>query len=135
MSLSVKVSGPFIDVRVTDQLNSQDITVLLQALDEAKEHGPFVLLTDTMRMSAAPRPVILEFVERLKQRPPMKDWLADAVVVNSPTARFVLSTLLMVAPLPTEVKAFDQRDEAERWLADVLRKARVEVPQAVPWAS
>ncbi|MBI5495387.1 MAG: hypothetical protein HY904_10215 [Deltaproteobacteria bacterium] len=126
MTLTISQHGSFLDVVVSDTLTSDDVADLLRALDTQRLNGPFVILTDTSGMKAAPRPVVMSFVEGMKNRPPLKDiWLADAVVVNSPAARFVLSTLLMIAPMPTQVKAFDKRADAEHWLTDVLRHAQL----------
>jgi hypothetical protein len=51
------------------------------------------------------------------------------VVIHSPAVRFILSTLLVVAPMPTEVKAFEHRSEARRWCGWILRRAGVPVPE------
>lgn len=129
MSIQISAVGPVLNVVVTDVLRSADIPMLLDAMRTQARHGQFVVVTDTIGMHSAPRPVLMEFVEGMKRNPLGKDvWLADAVVVNSPLTRFVLSTLLMIAPMPTEVKAFDTRADADRWIGDILRKARLMVP-------
>ncbi|MBI5495397.1 MAG: hypothetical protein HY904_10265 [Deltaproteobacteria bacterium] len=126
MTLTLSQHGSFLDVIVTQTLTPDDVADLLRAIDAQRLRGPFVILTDTSGMKAAPRPVVMLFVEGMKTRPPLRDiWLANAVVVNSPAARFVLSTLLMIAPMPTQVKAFDKRADAETWLTDVLRQAQL----------
>src|SRR4051794_36464938 len=104
MAIQVVVSGPFVDVRVTDTLELVDLPRLFDAFETARLKGPFVVLTDTLEMRASAPSVVMAFAEGLKKLPSMKDvWLGDAVVLGSSIARFALSTLLMVAPLPTEV--------------------------------
>lgn len=129
MSLSVSITGPFVDVVVSEVLTRADLDPLLDALAEMRARGPFVLLTDTTAMRSAPREVVMSFAERLKAMPPMKNiWLGDAVVLKSPLARFAVSTLVLVAPLPTDVKAFESRLQAEQWCGEILRKHNVTVP-------
>jgi hypothetical protein len=132
MSLNVSISGAFVDVVVTDTLTHADLDPLLDALAEMRARGPFVLLTDTTSMRSAPREVVMTFADRLKSMPPMKNvWLGDAVVIKSPLARFAVSTLVLVAPLPTDVKVFEARAQAELWCGDILRKHNVIVPAAL----
>ncbi len=129
MSLNVSISGAFVDVVVSDVLTLPDLDPLLDALEKMRARGPFVLLTDTTTMRTAPREVVMKFAERLKAMPPMKKvWLGDAVVLKSPLARFAVSTLVLVAPLPTDVKVFESRVQAERWCAEILSKHNVAVP-------
>jgi hypothetical protein len=124
MSIEVIVSGRFVDVLVRDDLTMADLPVLLKALEAARTRGPFVVLTDTTRMKNASRAVLVAFAERLKDLPPMKEtWLADAVVISSGVTRFLLSTLILVAPLPTQLKVFERRAEAEAWCMAHLQKA------------
>ena len=130
MSIKILVNGPFVDVRVSDVITDEDLPPLLDAFDSARRRGPFVVLTDTLEMKSAPRQVLMRFAEGLKQLPPMKGvWLGDAVVIRSPLARFAVSTLVLVAPLPTEIKVFEARYEAERWCAQLLDRARIHVPE------
>lgn len=129
MSVKIEVSGPFLDVLVSDALSEGDLPQLLDAIDAARKKGPFVILTDTLQMKTAPRQVISEFATALKRLPPMKGvWLGDAVVTGSAVTRFLLSTLIIVAPLPTEVQVFEKREQAERWCAFLLAKSGVPVP-------
>jgi hypothetical protein len=159
VTIKATLSGALLTVEAIDVLSMDDLPSLFAAFDQAcgvapssrdgaasapgfrtndgvassrrpqAPPGPFVVLTDTTRMKAAPRAVISAFADGLKKRPELKAvWLGDAVVVSSPTVRFVLSTLLVVAPMPTEVKAFDQMQEAKRWCAWILRRAGVTVP-------
>ena len=129
MSIKIAASGPFLDVLVTDVLAEADLPALFSAMETARRKGPFVVLTDTLAMKSAPRPVIMAFIGGLKQLPSMKDtWLGDAVVVRSPLTRFVVSTLIMAAPLPTDVQVFEKRDRAELWCALILMKAGVSIP-------
>ena len=129
MSLTVSITGAFVDVVVSEVLTINDLSPLLDALDEMRVRGPFVLLTDTTAMVKAPREVVMAFADRLKAMPPMKKiWLGDAVVIKSPLARFAVSTLVLVAPLPTDVKVFESRALAERWCADILHKHSVAIP-------
>lgn len=129
MSIKIAVGGPFLDVLVTDVLAEADLPPLLEAIEAARQRGPFIILTDTLQMKSAPRTVIQEFASALKRLPLMKGvWLGDAVVTSSAVTRFLLSTLIMVAPLPTEVQVFERREHAERWCAFLLTKAGVPVP-------
>jgi hypothetical protein len=129
MGIKIAVSGPFLDVLVTDTLEQRDLPPLLDAIEAARQKGPFVLLTDTLSMKSAPRQIITEFATALKRLPPMKNlWLGDAVVTGSPVTRFILSSLIMVAPLPTEVQVFEKRDPAERWCGFLLTRAGVPLP-------
>jgi hypothetical protein len=129
MAIHITISGPFVSADVRDTLSVEDLPPLFQAFETAARNGPFVLLTDTTHVKSAPRAVIMAFSERFKALPSMKDlWLGDAVVLTSPSIRFVFSLLLMVTPLPTEVKSFDRRADAERWCARVLRDAGILLP-------
>jgi hypothetical protein len=131
MSLKVHVEGAFLDVIVSDVLALEDLPILIEALKIARRKGPFVVLTDTLAMKASPRQVIMHFSDELKQLPSMKNiWLGDAVVISSPLARFALSTLILVAPLPTEVKVFEHREPAVRWCRSLLDKAASGPPDA-----
>jgi hypothetical protein len=115
-----------------DTLAVEDLGELFRAFEAAAKVGPFVVLTDTLHMKAAPRAVISAFSEGMKKRPlPPNTWLGDAVVVRSPAVRFILSTLLVVAPMPTEVKAFDKRTDAMHWCEWILRRAGLAVPPAL----
>jgi hypothetical protein len=121
MGLKVHIRGAFLDVIVSDILAIGDLSILLQALDTARRKGPFVVLTDTLAMKSAPRDVVMQFSEELKRLPSLKNvWLGNAVVVSSPLARFALSTLVLVAPLPTKVKAFEHRELAVNWCRSLL---------------
>lgn len=132
MGLSVSASGAFLDVRVSEVLSAQDLQPLLDALDAARRRGPFVVITDTLAMKSAPRDVLKQFANQLNELPGIKSvWLADAVVLRSPIVRFAVSTLVLIAPLPTELKAFETRAEAERWCAQILQKNNIEVPPAL----
>src|SRR5438105_15197876 len=108
MSIKITTTGPFVSADIHGDLALEDLEPLFQALDAARQRGLFVLLTDTTNMKSSPRAVISAFAERLKREMPnlKRIWLGDAVVMTSPTIRFVLSTLVMIAPLPTHVKAF-----------------------------
>jgi hypothetical protein len=129
MTIKASRHGPFVVVEAIDVLSVGDLPTLFEAFDAAHRAGPFVVLTDTLAMHSAPRPVISAFVEGIKERPSVsKAWLGDAVLVRSPAVRFVLSTLLVVAPMPTEVKVFERRHEARRWCGEVLTRARVPLP-------
>jgi hypothetical protein len=128
----VMANGPFIEAIVSDDLAIEDLPPLLEALEAGRKRGPFVVLTDTTQMKSAPRPVLKAFADALKQLPPMKKiWVADAVVLNSAVTRFLLSTLILIAPIPTEVKVFERREEAERWCRFMLRKAGVKTEATV----
>lgn len=132
MTIKISVDAAFVDVLVTNNLMVEDLPELLRALETAPRNGPFVVLTDTLKMREAPASVLMAFSNQLKALPPMKDvWLADAVVTGSALARFALSTLIMVAPLPTNVKVFEARRTAERWCATVLETAGVAVPESL----
>ena len=129
MTIKSTLNGPFLTVEAIDVLSLDDLPSLLKAFENARQAGPFVVLTDTTQMKSSPRVVISAFAEGLKRMPSMsKIWLGDAVVVSSPAVRFVLSTLLIVAPMPTEVKVFENRSEARRWCVAILRKAGLGVP-------
>ncbi|AKF03746.1 STAS/SEC14 domain-containing protein [Sandaracinus amylolyticus] len=135
MTLSVSTSGPFIDVVITNALEPSDLAALLDAIDRARRSGPFVVLTDTLAMSTVSPQVASDFADALKRMPSLKDvWIGDAVVVSSAIARFVLSRLIIVAPLPTEVKVFDARAPARAWLASVLDRNNVRVPSSLKLA-
>jgi hypothetical protein len=132
MTLHASAKGPLVTLECVDVLTEDDLTPLFKAFDAARRAGPFAVITDTRRMTSAPPAVLSAFSARLKQMPPLRNiWLGDAVVVNSAAVRFILSTLLMVAPMPTEVKAFDDLPEARRWCATILRRAGVSVPLEV----
>jgi hypothetical protein len=132
MTMNVATYVGFVDCVVTGDLTHDDLPNLFDALERARTRGPFVLITDTLDMREAPNAVLMAFANRLKKMPPMKGvWLGDAVVIRSAVTRFAVSTLLMVAPLPTEVKVFEEREAAQRWCAELLTRAGVPVPYAL----
>lgn len=129
MTIKTKITGPFMNVEASDVLSEDDLPPLFRAFESAHKIGPFVVLTDTTRLKSAPRGVIAAFAQGIKNvAPGSKNWLGDAVVVSSPAVRFVLSTLLVVAPMPTDVKAFDDTKEARRWCAWILRREGLIIP-------
>jgi hypothetical protein len=129
MTIHATVHGPLVTLECSDVLAEQDLAPLFRAFEAAAHGGLFVAITDTTQMKFAPRAVLTAFTERLKKAPAISaNWLGDAVVVSSAAVRFVLSTLLIVAPMPTEVKAFDERKEANRWLVWLLRRSGLMVP-------
>jgi hypothetical protein len=134
--ITVHTSPGFLDCVVSNRLTEEDLPTLFDALERARARGPFVLLTDTLEMTEVSRPVLTAFANRLKQMPPMKGiWLGDAVVIRSAVTRFAVSSLLMIAPLPTDVKVFEERDSAERWCATILTRSGVAIPYALKRAS
>jgi hypothetical protein len=129
MTIHATVTGSLVTLDCSGVLAESDLDPLFQAFETARAGGPFVVITDTIQMKSAPREVLSAFSDRLKRMRPLTDvWLGDAVVVNSATVRFILSTLLVVAPMPTEVKAFDHRSDAKRWCTWILRRSGVRVP-------
>jgi hypothetical protein len=130
MTIKTTITGPLLVIDALDVLSLNDLPQLFDAFDTAGRAGPFVVLTDTTQMKSAPRAVLSAFADGLKKKTSIsKLWLGDAVVVSSPAVRFMLSTLLIVAPMPTEVKVFDQRQAAQRWCAEILRNAGISLPQ------
>lgn len=129
MTIKTKLTGPFMHVEALDVLTEDDLPPLFRAFEGAHKIGPFVVLTDTTNMKSAPRAVISAFAQGIKNvAPGSKNWLGDAVVVSSTAVRFILSTLLVVAPMPTDVKAFDDLKEARRWCAWILRREGLIIP-------
>ncbi len=129
MTIRATANGPFLTVEALATLTLDDLPALLRAFEKASSAGPFVVLTDTTLMKSSPRQVIGAFADGIKTIPSLsKSWLGNAVVVSSPAVRFVLSSLLIVAPMPTEVKAFDDRMEARRWCGSILGKAGMSLP-------
>lgn len=129
MTIKATISGPLVSLEALGVLAEADLDALFQAFEKARSAGPFVVITDTTRMKSAPAAVLSTFGSKLKKMSSLANiWLGDAVVVNSPTVRFALSTLLIVAPMPTETKVFDQMAEARRWCAWILRRAGLAVP-------
>ena len=129
MTIRALANGPFLTVEAIDVLSQEDLPTLFKAFEKASSAGQFVVLTDTSQLKSAPRQVISAFSDGIKKIPALsKTWLGNAVVVNSPAVRFVLSTLLIVAPMPTEVKAFDDRMEARRWCGSILGREGITIP-------
>lgn len=129
MTIRVTANGPFLTVDALDVLAVEDLPTLFKAFEAAARVGPFVVLTDTSAMKSAPRHVISAFAEGIKGVPGLtQSWKGNAVVVRSPAVRFVLSTLLIVAPMPTEVRAFDDRMDARRWCGSILGREGVTIP-------
>lgn len=127
--IRVTVTGPLITLNAMDVLEEADLDVLFEAFEDARRGGSFVVLTDTSRLRSAPRKVISLFADRLKLAPHLTDrWLGNAIVVGSPAFRFILSTLMVIAPMPTEVKVFATRAEAKPWCAMLLRSNGLLVP-------
>ncbi len=124
MTIKAKVTGRLVTLECLDVLAEADLDGLFEAFAEACKKGPFVVVTDTTHMKSAPGKVVRAFSDRLKRLPSLSGvWLGDAVVISSPAVRFVVSTLLMVAPMPTEVKVFERLAEARRWSGDILSRA------------
>jgi len=133
MPIKAKITGPLVTLECHGTLADADLDVLFDAFADARKRGPFVVITDTTHMKTAPHTVLRVFSERLKKVPSLAHiWLGDAVVISSPAVRFVVSTLLMIAPLPTEVKVFESLVQARRWATDILRRANLEVPEQRP---
>lgn len=129
MTIRATVTGPLVTLEAIGVLSEADLDVLFGAFERAHRAGPFVVITDTARMMSAPRRVVSAFADRLKETPHLTEkWLGDAVLVGSPAVRFILSTLLVIAPLPTEVKVFGQAVEARAWCAMLLRKHGIPIP-------
>ena len=129
MPLQLTTNGGLLIVDVIGALSVAELDPLVDAMDAARQRGPFVILTDTTAIGSVPREVLSAFADRLKRMPSLKkEWLGDAVVLTSPVVRFLLSTLVLIAPLPTKVKVFDRRAEAERWCDELLRAAGVQQP-------
>ena len=131
MSIKATIAGPVVTLECSGVLSEGDLDTLFKAFESARKVGPFVVITDTTQMRSAPRDVLSAFASRLKQLPPLTNtWLGDAVVIHSTTVRFIVSTLLIIAPMPTEVKVFETVSEAKRWSAWLLRRAGVSAPVA-----
>jgi hypothetical protein len=129
MTIRVNTNGPFLKVEAIAALEVEDLPALFKAFEDAARAGSFVVLTDTTAMTSSPRHVISAFADGIKSIPGLaKSWKGNAVVVKSPAVRFVLSTLLIVAPMPTEVRAFDDRMEARRWCGSILGREGVTIP-------
>ena len=129
MTIRATQTGPLVLLECTGVLAEEDLGALFSAFETARRAGPFVVITDTLKMDSAPHAVLSAFSARLKQMPSLrKVWLGDAVVVSTAAVRFILSTLLVIAPMPTEVKAFDDMGDARQWCASVLRRAGVKTP-------
>jgi hypothetical protein len=134
MTIQAKTKGSLVTLECEGILAESDLDVLFKAFDEARRKGPFVVITDTTRMKSAPHKILGAFSDRLKKLPPLKNvWLGDAVVISSPSVRFIVSTLLMIAPLPTEVKVFELLPEAQRWCGEILRRANLDTSASHPW--
>jgi hypothetical protein len=124
MTIEIEMRGSLVDVKVVGALVPEDLASLFGAMCAARERGPFVMVTDTLKMKSASHSVLPQFSEGLKRLPPMTGmWLGDAVVVSSPVAQFALSTLMLLAPLPTEMKVFGERPAALEWCSRVLLQA------------
>jgi hypothetical protein len=131
MTIHATLSGPVVTLDCIGVLAEEDLDTLFKAFDRARKAGPFVVITDTTRMKSASREIIGSFASRLKQGPPLTNvWLGDAVVISSSAVRFIVSTLLIVAPMPTEVKVFETASEAKRWSSWILRRAGLSAPAA-----
>ena len=129
MTIKLHTNGPFLTVEALAVLSVEDLPALFEAFEVASRAGPFVVLTDTTGMKSAPRQVISAFADGLKSIPSLStSWKGNAVLVSSPAVRFVLSTLLIVASMPTEVKAFDDRMDARRWLGSILGREGITLP-------
>jgi hypothetical protein len=133
--IKIDAHSGFVEAAVSGTLEVTDLQPLLAAMEDAHKRGPFVLLTDTLETDKTPWNVVLAFATALRNMPPMKlTWLGNAIVVKSAGVRFILSRLLLVAPLPAKaVKTFDHRLDALRWCASTLAGAQVEVPGALAW--
>lgn len=131
MTIKAHATGPVLTLECLDVLTEDDLDTVFGAFEKARKTGQFVVITDTTRMKSAPREVISAFSSRLKQMPSLSNvWLGDAVVISSSAVRFIVSTLLIVAPMPTEVKVFETAAEARRWSSWLLRRAGVSAPAA-----
>jgi len=131
MTIKATTAGPVVTLECLDVLKEEDLDTLFEAFERARKAGPFVVITDTTHMKSAPREIIMAFASRLKRMPPLNNvWLGDAVVISSSAVRFIISTLLVVAPMPTEVKVFQTVAEAKIWVGWLLRRSGVAAPAA-----
>jgi hypothetical protein len=129
MPIKASISGPLVVLDTSGVVTEDELGVLFDAFQKAAASGPFVVLTDTTEMKSAPRPVLVAFSNRIRQMPHVSRlWLGDAVVVTSTAVRFILSTLMVLAPLPTEMKLFPERAKARHWCAMLLRRHELPVP-------
>jgi hypothetical protein len=129
MTIRATLTGRLVTLECSGVLVDADLDPLFATFEAARRVGPFVVITDTTQMTSAPSSVLSAFSERLKRMGSLKEvWLADAVVIHSPAVRFILSTLLVLSPMPTQVKAFDERIEARRWCCSILRRAGIPIP-------
>jgi hypothetical protein len=133
MGIRTGVMGAFVSLDIEGDFELSDLDPMFAALEGARAKGPFVVITDTTFMNTASRPVIAAFAARLRRSMPdaKQVWLADAVVTQSPAVRFLLSTLVMIAPMPARVKTFSDRADAEHWCVAVLREQGLSVPAAL----
>jgi hypothetical protein len=131
MTIHATYTGSVVTLECLDVLNEEDLDTVFAAFDRARKAGRFAVITDTTRMKSAPREIITAFASRLKEGPPLRDvWLGDAVVISSSAVRFIVSTLLVLAPMPTEVKVFETVSEAKRWTSWLLRRSGLAAPAA-----
>jgi hypothetical protein len=129
MTIHAKIEGALVTLDCEGVLADGDLDALFDAFAQARAKGPFVVVTDTTHMKSAPREVITAFAERLKALPSLAGtWLGDAVVIRAPAARFILSTLLVIAPLPAAVKVFEGLPAARRWCDEILRERNLPTP-------
>ena len=129
MTILAQQTGALVTLDCADELTLNDLVMLSDAFETARDAGPFVVLTDTTRLRSASREVVDSFSNRLKRMPSLDGiWLGDAMVIQSSSIHFLLSMLVMAAPPSTEVKAFDNRREAVRWCGEVLCRSGVLVP-------
>ena len=129
MPIKASISGPLVLLDTSGAVVEDELDVLFDAFQKASEAGPFVVLTDTSQMKSVPRSVLVAFSDRLKRMPTVRKlWLGDAVVVTSTAVRFIVSTLMIMAPLPTEMKLFAGRAQARHWCAMLLRRHGLAVP-------
>jgi len=127
--ITITLTHPLMTLDLPEEIGPVDLPPLFEGFRQASRSGVFVVLTDASRLKASPRAIVAPFSDGIKMMPELRNtWLGNAVVVDGAVVRFVLSTLLMVAPMPTNVKAFDQRSEALTWCEEILRKAGIRTP-------
>jgi hypothetical protein len=58
--------------------------------------------------------------------------LGSATVLRSPLIRFLISSLMLVAPFPMPNRAFDRYSDAVAWITQQLAQGGVALPRPLP---
>ena len=111
----------------------EDVEAYIAAMDAMYARGRRYAGVSLMLQYAPERRHLGRIAEWTRATKPLVKELCvgAAIVAPSPAFRFLLSSLLMIQPLPVRYQVVGDVDEAADWIAGQLAAARLEVPPSL----